>query len=379
MSLLLLGYGLDQMWVYTHSSPAPTTSQKELVSLLLSDLSEKPIALWQGYFHHNRIKAEIVSAKDLPQHAAVSDHQILPLVKDRKHYLLTALGGQLLLLGPYDSLQDKSSYCLPIMLFVMLTVIVVMCLWPLSQELKYLNNATQDFGQGKWHKRLPLKHLDYLSELACSFNLMAGRIERLLADQALMTRAVSHDLRLPLSRLRFAVAMNGHGPFDASIRKELNYLDQIVSHWSQFHELESVDAITKQVIELGPFLSRLLQNQGINLHPSLPDTLYADPHLLTRCLQNLLDNAQRFAFKRIYIGWEDNYLFVEDDGPGFNLEEKSKATELYFRGKKSNSDSLHLGIGLAMCQRIMELHNGSVILDDSPLGGARVKLRFPKA
>lgn len=380
LSLLLLGYGLDQLWQHFNTKAADATaSQRQLVQLLAGELQERPPEQWQPYLDSHDIKAQLIAQADLSLAAPLKEGQILPLTQGNQDFLLAPIDGSYLLLGPFEQRPDDNSYGFAALFFILLGLLVLLWLWPLARELRALKQAAQAVGKGYWQRRLTVRRGDYLADLAQSFNLMAQRIESLLADQALMTRAVSHDLRTPLARLRFALAMNGKGPYDQSIKEELDYLEQIINHWSQFHELETVDSISKEAITLRPFLAKVVGTTPLSFIEPLPQTLLADPHLLTRCLQNLLENAKRYASNQICLGWSQGCLFVEDDGPGLSEEDKARATQLFYRGDsaRSQDESPRLGLGLAMCARIMHLHGGELLLGDSPLGGARISLRFP--
>ncbi|WKE65293.1 HAMP domain-containing sensor histidine kinase [Gallaecimonas kandeliae] len=380
LALLLLGYGLDQLWQRFNAEPArATASQRQLVALLDAELASRPRAQWAQYLAKHQVKGQLIDPKDIGINQPLGPDEILPLTQGNQDYLLTPIGQGYLLLGPYQRPPEPGSYGFAATFFVLLALLVLLWLWPLVRELTALKAATLEFGKGNWQKRLAVRPRDRLGDLAQSFNLMAARIEGLLADQALMTRAVSHDLRTPLARLRFALAMNGQGPYDGQIKEDLEYLEQIVSHWSEFHELETVEVIDKEPLALLPLLERLATRQ-VALQGPFPEALNADPHLLTRCLQNLLDNAGRYAKAQIRVGWRGDALVVEDDGPGLSDEDKQKATQLFYRGDKARGQDPvpHLGLGLAMCSRIMVLHGGRLTLDDSPLGGARISLHFPR-
>lgn len=379
LALLSLGYGLDQLWQHINSEPAPATaSQVQLVRLIKSDLAPLPAGQWQAYLDQHNVNARLLSPSDIQLTTPLRPEQILPLTQGRQDFLLTPQGSQLLLIGPFEEGPRASSFGLEALFFILLALFVLLWQWPLARELAALKKAAQAFGRGFWQQRVKVRRGGYLSDLAQSFNRMAQRIEQLLADQALMTRAVSHDLRTPLTRLRFALAMNGKGPHSDSIKADLDYLEQIIDHWSQFHELEAVDSIQHQTIALPAFLAKLLAGEAVQISGVLPATLAADPHLLTRCLQNLLDNAKRYAKAQIRLGWQEGALYLEDDGPGLSEEEKQRATQLFYRGDSArNQDQApHLGLGLAMCARIMHLHGGELHLEDSPLGGARIVLDF---
>jgi signal transduction histidine kinase len=68
---------------------------------------------------------------------------------------------------------------------------------------------------------------------------------------------------------------------------------------------------------------------------------------------------------------------VEDDGPGIAIEDRAKVFNSFTQLKQSNSQKGRFGLGLAIVKRIAEWHQGSVIIEESVLGGARFVFRWP--
>jgi signal transduction histidine kinase len=103
---------------------------------------------------------------------------------------------------------------------------------------------------------------------------------------------------------------------------------------------------------------------------------------LAQLVRNLLDNAARHAASRVEVSTrlEDGapVLFVDDDGPGIPEAERARVFERFTRlsSSRSRGDG-GAGLGLALVQRVAEQHGGAVCVERSPLGGARLEMRFP--
>jgi two-component system OmpR family sensor kinase len=106
-----------------------------------------------------------------------------------------------------------------------------------------------------------------------------------------------------------------------------------------------------------------------------------DVHLLESAYKNLLYNAMRFAKCDVRVTFEAsdsiNRLTVEDDGPGIPLEDRGRIFESFVQLHRSGEVKQGFGLGLAIVKRVMEWHNGGVVVDTSPLGGARFTATWP--
>lgn len=113
-------------------------------------------------------------------------------------------------------------------------------------------------------------------------------------------------------------------------------------------------------------------------------TLTADPSQLSRVFQNLLTNAIDYAGEdppRVHVGAEvdgDDYVFtVEDDGVGIAPDQQDRVFDIFTRGERDDDDD-GTGIGLTLCKRIVNAHDGEITLDSTPGEGTTFYIRIPK-
>jgi signal transduction histidine kinase len=94
-------------------------------------------------------------------------------------------------------------------------------------------------------------------------------------------------------------------------------------------------------------------------------------------VRNLVDNALRYGPPggTVRITTEGNQLVVEDEGPGIPLEERQKVFERFYRLVESRASGS--GLGLSIVQRIVELHDGHIVIEDAGGGGTRISVTFP--
>lgn len=129
---------------------------------------------------------------------------------------------------------------------------------------------------------------------------------------------------------------------------------------------------------------RRAEARGVTLSrpPGVSVTLEADAALLRRVLENLLDNAMRYAPPGGRVGVElavrDGLeVAVSNDGPTIHPDDRARVFEKFARGRGEPDDAGHPGLGLYFCRRVMEAHGGAVDLAAAPGWATTFLLRFP--
>lgn len=294
--------------------------------------------------------------------------------------------------------------------YVMLALLIALWCRPLWRDLTTLRAATLAIGPAQNEFTNPLKNSSVLFPLGNALQNMAQRIEQLLSLQKQMTHAVGHDIRTPLARLKFALAIQNHKaePERNEERNQERSTEQPAN--SQLAEMQQdiaeIELLIDEMLTYGrlqteqPELNResvdvfqLCDNltDKLNRHHELKISLRCDTntrwrcdgHLLERALQNLLTNAQRFAKQGVTltIELEQKRLIciVEDDGEGIAEQDATKIFDPFIRLEQSrNKKSGGFGLGLAIVKRIVDWHQGEISLDRSSKGGARFTLRLPE-
>lgn len=294
-----------------------------------------------------------------------------------------------------------------IMLIILLTFIVIisvaMFLWvsPLWKDISKLNIIATNFGEGALDERAQINEKSTVSNLAASFNKMADKIEGLFSSQKQLTRAIAHDLRTPLYRMRFSVEMLKSDDtateekstyFDA-IDKSINDLDQLInqtlilSRYTSSVDLTnfSMTPLAKKIQYEVDCFSLEMSDISIELEvdtPLLEQPIYIDKSAMIRAINNLIANASRYASSKISIHFYQDELgyaiSVEDDGCGIPSSEWEKVFTPFAQiGNEQRDVNGGHGLGLAIVKQIMQWHNGEVNLSDSSLSGAKFILSWP--
>ncbi|MCB9744811.1 MAG: HAMP domain-containing protein [Alphaproteobacteria bacterium] len=305
-------------------------------------------------------------------------------------------------LGPLPGFTPTEDGRGPLAVLILMSLLVVGTALqglPLVRQLQALSRTAEAFGEGALDARAPVLSGDAAGQLAERFNHMAERIAALLDGQRELLRAISHDLRTPLSRLRFGLALleEGDSPAQrearvAAMEADLDALDAMLGELLRFARLDRAAtpflpepvALEEALASAAERARRLGSSARLELTPGAPARLPVEPASLERALDNLLGNALRHAASLVRLSWVlepgQVCVFVDDDGPGVAPEHRERIFEPFARleGHRGQEQGQGSGLGLAIVRRIAERHEGAVSVESSPLGGARFTLRLPR-
>lgn len=154
-----------------------------------------------------------------------------------------------------------------------------------------------------------------------------------------------------------------------------------------FHlELEptEINAIVYDVVDqLSPIVRSRRQSLTLNLPPRLPNII-ADSLRIEQVLVNLLSNAAKFTPQGGSISLsadeQNGYIVIEvqDSGPSIPLEEQHKVFQPYYRLKAANREHIPgVGLGLALCKHLVELHGGRIWMESQQGKGNTFAFSLP--
>ncbi len=251
------------------------------------------------------------------------------------------------------------------------------------RAIRRLAAAAEAFGMGRDQGAIKPEGAIEVRRAASAFNRMQERIRRFLAQRTELLAGVSHDLRTPLTRLRLALAMLPPRPELASdiaaMTADLEEMERLVEGYLAFARGEGIEQV--RPVDLSRMLEEVAagaRRTGANVRLETPRdlTLPLRPDALRRAITNLVDNAQRHA-RRITLSaarlsTRSVQVTVDDDGPGIAPERR----EVMFRPFQSGAAG-GTGLGLAIARDIVRAHGGEIMLEESPLGGLRARIRLP--
>ena len=222
-----------------------------------------------------------------------------------------------------------------------------------------------------------------IREAAASMITMKERLDRYNRTRTDMLNAVSHDLKAPLTRMRLAVETNTATSDD--LIRDIDRMTEMVNGYLAFARGEAPEI--EQATELPPMLTRIARDaapdkQIVTDFPDAPTQFYARPMALARAFSNIIENAARYANKQIKITEHDTAdtveVIIEDDGPGIPDDRKRDAMRPFVRlDDARGTDTGGTGLGLSIAQTAIENHGGQMFLENSELGGLRVRIVLP--
>jgi len=222
-------------------------------------------------------------------------------------------------------------------------------------------------------------------QAAHTFNLMQQRIREQVQQRGRMLGAVSHDLRTPLSRLKLRLEQIEDSKLQGQMRQDLDdMISMLDATLSYLHEQRTSEA--RQWMDVQALVESLCENaqdQGAHVQSSghcAP--LQVQPMALRSCVNNLLDNALRYAGHAV-IALEDNrkelLIRVIDHGPGIAADKREAVFEPFYRLEGSrNRNSGGVGLGMTIAREAAERLGGQLSLEETPGGGLTAVVRLPR-
>jgi signal transduction histidine kinase len=247
------------------------------------------------------------------------------------------------------------------------------------------------------HRRVPEPDTDdEVGRLARTMNAMLARLETSAQKQRQFVSDASHELRSPLASIRTNLEVALHNPsrtdWPAVAQRALAEDVRMEDTVSELLDLARLDeAEGPAPLETLPEvdLDELVLDDTVQQRRVPVDTgrvsagrVHGRREQLQRVVRNLLDNAARHADSAVAVGLvTDDHtveLTVDDDGPGIPPEDRDVVFERFTRLDDGRArDAGGLGLGLSMVKSITEHHGGTVVVEDAPLGGARLRVRLP--
>lgn len=277
----------------------------------------------------------------------------------------------------------------------------------LTRPIEQLNRTAGRIAEGNLENRASYQGADEIGELSQSFNRMTDRLvsqmeekEREARQKEDFTAAFAHELKTPLtSIIGYADMLNSYELTEQERGEATYYIfSQGKRLESLSHKLLELVGMDRQDMEFKKILTRDLEEnirdtmripferKGIRGKIDLEKgVIWGDRDLVLSLLYNLLDNAVKAVEEGGFIlmkgrklpqGYE---IKVVDNGRGIPQEEIARITEAFYMVDKSRSRREGgAGIGMALCQKIITLHQGSLQIDSKLGEGTVMRLHFPE-
>ncbi|GAB5381296.1 MAG: ATP-binding protein [Aliiglaciecola sp.] len=393
LSLVVLSALLNQIFF---SNDALNQEQQAIISLL-TDLNQQSqlsaVNLDTDLFHVEMMNMSDMAWRD-EEREKLNDG--LPIVlfdntQGTQVYFNHSSDKLLEVTLPTNQEKGTNYYLYSGVFFAVLAALIALWLWPLWSDLQRLKQAAIDIDPNDEYQPISIEARSAVKPIAIALNDLGKRVTSLLHAQRELTGAVAHEFRTPLSRLKFAIATNKDSPSSAllAMNQDIDELEKLVQEMLDYTSMETQQP-ELNVTEI-PLLA-LCQQRCEYILGSLPEppiTTFAghdrlilgDGHFIERAIDNLLQNACRYAVERIEIVLTDHasgiVLSIEDDGKGIHPNLRERIFDPFFRPDQGRDRKRGgAGLGLAIVKRIMHWHNGRCWVQESHMGGAKFCLEF---
>ncbi|HMM54804.1 MAG TPA: ATP-binding protein [Candidatus Desulfobacillus sp.] len=256
----------------------------------------------------------------------------------------------------------------------------------LTQPLASLAEAADGLARNLDQPPLAEDGPQEVARAARSFNAMQRALKAHLETRATALAGVSHDLRLPLTRLRLRLEQLPEGATQAAMQRDLEEMEAMIAGTLDFLRAggDAEQPVRLNLVALLEGLAEDAEAAGavVRLAGTAPP-LAARPQALRRCLANLIDNAHRHGGGAVDVTLNDTdeavEIRVEDRGPGIPESERERVFEPYVRLEASRARHTGgSGLGLAIARAIARAHGGDLVLAAREGGGTAAILTLPR-
>ena len=273
----------------------------------------------------------------------------------------------------------------------------------LREPITQLQNGVERIQEDNLDFHIEYDSDDELGRLCCSMEKMRRELRQKhkalwesLEQRKLLNASVSHDLRTPITVLKgYLDYLEKNIPQDkltedmlfdtvSSMQGAVNRLELYVESVRDIEKIENIEIEKRSENvkllwnELRSNVRQLAGNKEIILSNDITvDKIQIDKGVFFRILENLLQNALRYAEKQVSINLSHKkdflILTVKDDGKGFSAADLEKATTVFYSNDKEKQ---HFGIGLSVCKILCEKHGGLLYVGNQKEKGACVTAKL---
>ncbi|AHL35323.1 histidine kinase [Pseudomonas brassicacearum] len=292
--------------------------------------------------------------------------------------------------GPRPSRPPRPWFGGPVVPLTFQFVLLIAAAWYgaklLTRPIQRLSDAAERLSENLDSPPLDENGPREARQAAHTFNLMQQRIREQVQQRSRMLGAVSHDLRTPLSRLKLRLEQIDDLKLQGQMRQDLDdMIGMLDATLTYLHEQRTSEALQWMDVQaLVESLSENAQDQGADVQASgCCAPLQVQPMALRSCINNLMDNALRYAGHTL-ITLEDQghqvLIRVIDHGPGIAADKREAVFEPFFRLEGSrNRNSGGVGLGMTIAREAAERLGGQLSLEETPGGGLTAVISLPRA
>ena len=273
------------------------------------------------------------------------------------------------------------------------------------RPLQTLEREAAAMAKGDYRARIPLsdrarRRKDEIATVSESFNRMADAVEQhidsvtaLAEERKMLIGALTHEMKTPLTAIigyaesldRAKLNETQREEAVSFIHRESKRLERLTQKMMQLVTLTDGayiafrDVPARELFDMtGKTLETIAARHGTELRfVESGERFSIDADLIAGVLINLVDNACSAGAKHVTVAAKERELSVSDDGCGIPQEIIDKVAQPFFRADKSRSRrGGHAGLGLALAERVAQLHGARLLIESREGSGTTVSLRF---
>jgi two-component system OmpR family sensor kinase len=270
----------------------------------------------------------------------------------------------------------------------------------MAKPLKLLRAGFAAVAQGDLDTRLQASmgaRRDEVADLGRDFDHMVSRLQAVLGAQRQLLHDVSHELRSPLARLQAAIGLARQSPQRQAvsldrIEREAARLDELVGEVLALSRLQTdrpgepleradLNELVRAIADDARFEAQAA-GRDVALDTGAPLLMPVRRELLQRAVENVVRNAVKFTAPgtcvHVRVSREDAQAVIEvdDRGPGVASDELDAIFTPFHRGRQTEGVP-GFGLGLAIAQRAVQAHRGTIVARNQEAGGLRMRITLP--
>ena len=379
---------------------------KSSLYLMRSELDEIPPKDWNktiGELDLNlsfklRIEPLNTFTLNAPTMKRLRDGDIIALDKEYTFIQRIPQSNYVLAVGPVPYLfflHQMRLLDIALIAFIAFSLAVPVFIWmrPHWQGMLKLESAARRLGSGKLDERIHFEPDSSFERMGVAFNQMADNINALIASKKQLIDGIAHELRTPLVRLRYRLAMSDNlSPDEArGLNRDIGQLEGLIDELLTYARLDRPETeLTLSHINLTHWLKERVEEiryihperEILLTLPAVAAVASVDVRLMDRVLDNLINNALRYSQQTLSVSLQQEerqwVLAVEDDGPGIPAAERERVFEPFVRLDPSRDRATGgCGLGLAIVRSVAVAMKGQVTAESSRAGGACFRFSWP--
>ncbi|MCI0448470.1 MAG: HAMP domain-containing histidine kinase [Chlorobi bacterium] len=305
---------------------------------------------------------------------------------NEKRYSIFKFPNGVFIIEPFnpDMFKPERAILLMILFISILIIILSLFLRRLFKPLKDLSLAVEQIGDGNYNVKIPAGRKDELGELAESINEMSGKISSSIKAKEQLLIDVSHELRSPLTRIKLGLEV---GSPKEKIEEDINEMERMISGLLESYRNDtSFTNLKIEKVNVVELLEDTISEYDVVERLKLvkqQDEIYfnADFEKLQIVFRNLIDNALKYSNDLVKIESKeqmgDVWISFKDNGVGISEKDLKLIFEPFYRADPSRSRKTGgFGLGLSICKKIMDAHNGEIIINSQVSEGTEVVLKL---